>query len=234
MLNRYFFTLILFFCFVAAFAVQKKELKKGKHIYKVIKVDSSVVAIRNFNSAALKKYSSDDEFVYKQTSEGLSFIQRFILWFRQLFNNKAYQQTNYDFYEYLYIGLAAVVIVFIALRFNQINITGMFKREAKKTEIPYGESLENIHEISFDDEIMKAISARNYRLAVRLLYLRSLKQLNDAQLIHWQIEKTNTTYLTELTDTDIRQSFGLLTTQFEYVWYGDFAVNQDSFQQKLG
>jgi hypothetical protein len=36
--------------------------------------------------------------------------------------------------------------------------------------------------------------------------------------------------LNELADMDQRQSFSVLTRQFEYVWYGDFPVDSRSFQ----
>lgn len=106
----------------------------------------------------------------------------------------------------------------------------IFRKDAKQVPIPYSESLENIHEISFDQEIEKAMAQHNYKLAVRLLYLRSLKQLSDAGLIHWQTDKTNSAYLNEIADSAQRQSFSILTIQFEYVWYGDFPVDGRSFQ----
>ena len=101
--------------------------------------------------------------------------------------------------------------------------------EGQKASVPYTESLENIHEINFDDEIEKAISLRNYRVAVRLLYLKCLKQLSDKNLIQWQLDKTNAAYLYELTDPVQKQTFGLLTRQFEYVWYGNFHIDSEAF-----
>ena len=100
----------------------------------------------------------------------------------------------------------------------------------KNIDIPYSESLENIHQITFDEEIEKALGQRNYRLAIRLLYLSTLKQLNDANFIQWQVDKTNSAYVNELTDAERRQSFSVLTRQFEYVWYGDFFIDGPSFQ----
>jgi hypothetical protein len=96
--------------------------------------------------------------------------------------------------------------------------------------LPYSESLENIHDINFDGEIEKAVTQHNYRLAVRLLYLRCLKQLSDAELIKWQIDKTNSAYINELSNQEQRKVFKTLTLQFEYVWYGEFAIDAPVFK----
>ena len=105
----------------------------------------------------------------------------------------------------------------------------MIRGGARKVEVPYSESLENIHEINFDEEIEKAVALHNYRLAVRLLYLKCLKQLSDRNLIQWKIDKTNSAYIYELSDPNQRQTFSRLTRQFEFVWYGNFAIDQQAF-----
>ena len=95
--------------------------------------------------------------------------------------------------------------------------------------MPYDESVENIYAIDFNAEIDKAVTQQNYRLAVRLLYLRSLRQLADAGLIHWDVNKTNTIYINELANAEQRLAFKLLTRQFEYVWYGEFIIDAQIF-----
>ena len=66
---------------------------------------------------------------------------------------------------------------------------------------------------------------------MRLLYLRSLKQLSDNGLINWQINKTNTDYISEIADNTQREAFKQLTLQFEYAWYGDFLINGDNYKR---
>jgi hypothetical protein len=48
-------------------------------------------------------------------------------------------------------------------------------------------------------------------------------------LIQWQIDKTNSAYIYELKDVNQQKAFRLLTRQFEYVWYGNFAIDKDAF-----
>ena len=48
-------------------------------------------------------------------------------------------------------------------------------------------------------------------------------------MISWQREKTNQAYLMEITDVEKRKSFQTLTQQFEYIWYGEFIIDQERF-----
>jgi hypothetical protein len=122
------------------------------------------------------------------------------------------------------------LIVYIIFKLIGIDLLCIFKKNPSTIEVPYTESIENIHEINFDEAIENALLIKDYRLAVRLLYLRSLKQLSDSNLINWKLGKTNTAYLNEIADAEQRRQFSIVTRQFEYVWYGDFPVDGQSFQ----
>ena len=58
-----------------------------------------------------------------------------------------------------------------------------------------------------------------------LCFGKSFRTKKDAELIEWQIDKTNSTYINELADQGQREAFGVLTRQFEYVWYGEFLID---------
>lgn len=88
---------------------------------------------------------------------------------------------------------------------------------------------ENIFEIKFEKEIQKAIDASNFRLAVRLMYLRTLKDLSLRNLINYTHEKTNSDYLFQLAGSPYYKNFFRLTRSFDYTWYGHFSLSQESF-----
>jgi len=91
------------------------------------------------------------------------------------------------------------------------------------------EPAENIFELNFEKEIQKAIDAKNYRMAVRLMYLQTLKELSVRNLINYTHEKTNSDYLFQLAGTFYYKNFFRLTRDFEYVWYGHFTLSDESF-----
>lgn len=229
-----FFLLILASFTVAANTppVQKKVVIKT--VPKTLKVDSSNISYRQFNKAAIDNYANDPEFNYYKTAKYQpSLWERFWNWFWNLIGRlfqKGQNSGGGSIIKYLLIVAVVAGVIFLIIKLTGADLSNIFSREPKQAAMPYSESLENIHEISFDTEIENALAQRNYKLAVRLLYLASLKQLNDARLIHWQIDKTNKAYLDELNNADQRQSFAVLTRQFEYVWYGNFPVDGHSFQ----
>ncbi|MEO6149489.1 MAG: DUF4129 domain-containing protein [Mucilaginibacter sp.] len=203
----------------------------GKKKPAVLRKDTSSVTIKTLDAKALEKYADESEFAYsKAEKEKPSLWARFWAWVWALI---AYliggTPVGSIIFRYVLPGLAIAGLIYIILKTAGMDVAGLFRRGAKKTMLPYNESLENIHEIDFDSEIDNAVAQHNYRLAVRLLYLKCLKQLSDKDLIKWQIDKTNSAYYYELSNPAHRDIFGSLTRRFEYVWYGDFGIDEHIF-----
>ena len=71
----------------------------------------------------------------------------------------------------------------------------------------------------------------DYRMAVRMLYHKILKELNLAKIITWKLDKTNDDYINEIKNDSIKKSFKELTHFFNFVWYGMFNINNDEFNE---
>lgn len=199
-----------------------------------IRNDHSRVDLRDFNLQKLKDYSVQKEFHYDEAvSINTSWWDRFWKWIWSLINDALNNEYSGGFFKYLIIGVISGLIIFAVSKVAGLDLM-IFARKPKAVDVPYGEMMENIHEINFNEEIDKAVHNGNYRLGVRLLYLRSLKLLSDRELINWQPEKTNQAYVDELLDFERKQQFKMLTLQFEYVWYGDFSVDKDVFKALKG
>jgi len=229
---------------VFSFGTVKKTAKKPA-IHAQLKTDSGRIHIKNFNADIIKKFRADPAFQYIEVKSGITWWDRFWAWvwllwtsfrdwvaelFRKMFGSVALGQSAASVMKYVILGVAAVALVYVIFKLLGISLLNIFSKKKNTVDVPYTESLENIHEINFDEAIESALAIKNYRLAVRLLYLRSLKQLSDNKLINWKTNKTNTAYLNEITDAEQRRQFSIVTRQFEYVWYGDFPVDSQSFQ----
>ena len=93
--------------------------------------------------------------------------------------------------------------------------------------------------IGDDEEILKnediqslidaALKDKNYRLAVRYYYLLTLQKLSGKELIDWQVQKTNHEYIYEIKNNELRAQFGKLTDVYDYIWYGNFEVDEPAF-----
>ncbi|MDG4945590.1 DUF4129 domain-containing protein [Weeksellaceae bacterium KMM 9713] len=88
---------------------------------------------------------------------------------------------------------------------------------------------ENIHEIDLNALISKYEAEKNYRFATRYQYLKLLKVFNDKKLLTWDPDKTNLDYIRELKGSSHYATFSRLTHIFDYVWYGDFAVDEETY-----
>ncbi len=192
-------------------------------------IDSSKVTVQKFDQGALKEFRADKDFNYNSGTAQpgqLSLWDRFWNWFWVKLFRGIGKHTSV---QYILAGICVLFLVYIIFKVIGIDVMQVISGRPKETELAYSESLENINEINFDAEIEKALAQHNYRLAVRLLYLKCLKQLSDRHLVQWQIDKTNSAYLYELKDVNQQKAFRLLTRQFEYVWYGNFAIDKDAF-----
>ena len=88
---------------------------------------------------------------------------------------------------------------------------------------------EDIFQINYQREIDRAATAGNYRLAVRLMFLRLLKNLSQKNIIQYGHDRTNFDYLMQLRSTSYYNDFFRLTRNYEYAWFGNFEVNEEMY-----
>lgn len=124
-------------------------------------------------------------------------------------------------------GIIAAVLWYLA----SSNVR-LFRREAKpvQSESEEGSVTDDVFSINYDKEIRKAEEASDYRLALRLWYLQTLKDLAGRNLITYRAETPNGDYLTALYGSRYYRDFFQLTRIFEYAWYGQFALSADAYQ----
>jgi hypothetical protein len=85
------------------------------------------------------------------------------------------------------------------------------------------------------DALLKnAIRNGNYRLAIRYLYLQTLVRLAERKYIEINTNKTNYEYVNEVRRHGFGNEFASLTLKYEYVWYGEYPVDEKLFEQIQG
>jgi hypothetical protein len=224
---RCFYLTVLFIAMQSGIAFCAKPVKEVKKPL-AAKYDSLDITKRSLNQPALERYKQQEEFQYGDAYVGLSPWDRFWRWFWSLFDDTDTTIVG-EGMKYLLLTLGVAAIVFLIMKLAGVDPFKVIRGKSAAAPLPYSEYVENIHEINMDEELERAASVGNYRLAVRLLYLKCLKQLNDAGLIRWEANKTNSEYSNELQDHEQRLAFNLLTRQFEYIWYGDFNIDANVF-----
>lgn len=195
--------------------------------------DNEAIKQRNFNKNSLDKLKKQREYIYDREvlPPNPTLWEQFLEWIRQLFRATLDTPEKRNAWQWgLYI-FSALAVIFLILRLLKVDIAIWFKSDAEKAaEISFQALSENIHTIDFDKLIQESVYKNNFRQAVRLYYLKSLKKMNDAKLIEWEKDKTNRDYYYEL-KPNFRNSFQNITWWFEYVCYGEFHLDKMSFQQ---
>ena len=87
----------------------------------------------------------------------------------------------------------------------------------------------DIFTINYQKEIDKAVGMSNYRLAVRLMFLRLLRNLSERNIIHYKLDSTNFDYMMQLRSTKLYHDFFRLARNYEYSWYGQFDIDKEKY-----
>lgn len=175
----------------------------------------------------IKKERTYQNFLVKE-KKNENFLKQlrtyFIQWLSRIFGTKA-ARIILSILPYALIILALVLII---LRVTNVEVSKILKPNIKTTEGEVSFHDENIHEIDLDTLLKKAEEKKDFRLALRYLYLKVLRLLSINNHIKWQIHKSNYEYKRELSEKSYYSLFAQLTRDFEYLWYGEFIVS-DSY-----
>lgn len=129
--------------------------------------------------------------------------------------------------------VAVAIFLSALLYFMLSNKIGFFapRAIADPDGIAIEDMGENLFALKYDDLLAKALKEQNYRLAVRVLYLKTLRQLSDKGMITYQPDYTNIDYLIQLRTADRYEDFARITRHYEYVWYGKFEVSKELYDR---
>ncbi|MBK7762478.1 MAG: hypothetical protein IPI46_03790 [Bacteroidetes bacterium] len=129
---------------------------------------------------------------------------------------------------FILVGIL-VLVIFYHLVLKNENLFG--KQKLKKTT-PENLDYEEIETFTeWDKALQMALAENNYRVAVRILFLQTLQQLDDKNYIRFEKEKTNWHYVTQLKGTAYEANFSMLTSYFDYVWYGEFKIDHALYNE---
>ncbi len=145
-------------------------------------------------------------------------------------NDAFFDLLNGNFVSFLAYAAIAILLGFIIyFILSNIDINDKELEAVDAQDAPE----ENIEDLDAASLYEQAISAGDYRTAIRMKFIELLQMLSAAQLIRWKIEKTNRDYTRELRGTAHAQSFRQAATIYEEVWYGNTAIDYDQFQSLI-
>lgn len=211
-----------------------------------IPFDSSAIELRTPDPSMQEDIYADDEWKYiteaPKADKEKSFFDRLLdNILKSLFDQMSSSSADGDpsggtnWWTIFFIILGVGLIVFFVIKATGTGGNLLFKGKSQRKE-KVDASLEDvdIHAIDYDAEIAAAKTKNDYRLAVRLWFLRSLKDMTDRELIKWKMDKTNSDYYYELSGNKLQKEFGAVSLVYDYVWYGDFEINELKYNSVEG
>lgn len=234
--KRYFLFFLLIFSSVIkgqSFGIQIEEETEEISNEELLKeAQPNLQEVRQVSFSDIEKKYDSQDFDYSETEKGkaptfLAKIWEFIVkLFDFSLDRNGREVRNIIFF------VIFVVALFVAIRLI-MNHKGrwFFEKKDKKYNISAEEAEKHIHLADFQSLIQQSEKQNDRRQSIRLYYLWLLKSLSDADQIQWAVEKTNSDYQREIKDPDIKNAFSKLSYLYNYIWYGEFPIENTDYQK---
>jgi hypothetical protein len=125
------------------------------------------------------------------------------------------------------VTLAACVALVILYLLLGDRLLARRRTEPKVEAQQDWEAVETFTE--WDRAIADAEATGDYRLAIRIMYLHCLKLLHERNVITFNKETSNATYLAAISTTNYAVRFRSILRTFNYTWYGNYAISREGY-----
>jgi hypothetical protein len=144
-----------------------------------------------------------------------------IEWLVKIFTSKITQA--------IFWTLGAFLLFFLV--FKLYNAGGFFAGNSKKLTFSHhvNDINTNMDSADVNQLLAAAKQDKNYRLAIRYLFLQSLQKLAAKNIITLHADKTNQFYLQQLLGKPYALDFSELMYMYDYIWYGAYSIEEERF-----
>lgn len=200
-------------------------------------VDNNIINPLKFDSDYKKNYQSN-EFIYEVKIAEKGIWDRFLgwlyFWIKKFFGLSNMENSEKHINRTLQ-GIATLIIIYVIYSIVKLilNKEGqwIFGKSTTKKIVKYDDVELNIKNIDFEKLIKNTIKSGEQRLAIRYYYLWLLKKMSEKNMIDWNPEKTNSDYFYEIKNESIRNDFGYASYLYNYIWYGEFDLDDTTFEK---
>lgn len=205
----------------------------------MVDYDDAPLSVEKITKEDLQSFKDDSSYNYSLEKADNSWWDNFKSWlysywlrfFQWLFGGtKAVGYLSFFLKIIPYVLLA--ILIFIAVKFFlKTNMNGINLSKKNQSAVTLSEEENIIKNEDIQQLIKNALEDKNYRLAIRYYYLYILKIMSEKDLIDWQLQKTNDDYQQELSNSAYAKSFVTITRLYDYVWYGDFTIDEPKYNK---
>lgn len=216
-------------------AVNSKEVLWDPHLFDSIPKYSQGRAYKMDPYPEIIKRYEHDDFVYSENIKDKvgvlqRILQRISQWLGDIMPDNPYKFNEEFGYVFAFLALIALAFVLYKVLYNKNQY--FIKHEQEKDPLDSLAYVErNLMNSDLSPYIKGAIEGRNYALGIRYLQLLNIQKLAQAGHIKWKHSKTNADFANEIQDNALRAGFEECTRIFDYIWFGQFELNESDFSQ---
>lgn len=174
-----------------------------------------------------EKYNTDD-FQYVIKPEKSPSEPKNYQWIEDLI--KFLENIEWKYGLYIIFGLVIILILYKLYQNGSFFRMTSEKKLHKETEI-FDYIEKNLLTIDLWDLIDKAKKNKDFRLAIRYYHYQNTQKLAQKEYIKWDPKKTNQQLINEIKADNVKALFQENTGIFNHVWFGNFELTQDQFEQ---
>lgn len=199
--------------------------------------DTSSVVAKVIPERELEGFRNNPNFQYDRVETGgPTLFSLFWQWLDDVLFHPLRENTTEQFWSWFWMLAGVAALAFVISKALRADSGWFFRKKDEEVEIAGLELLdtEDIESVDLDALLEAALHGRRYRDAARYQYLQALQTLTEQGLIDWDKHKTNLDYLAELRSADrpnLDAPFADITRLFEWIWYGEFPVDEQRFSR---
>ncbi|GGG09450.1 hypothetical protein GCM10011344_07520 [Dokdonia pacifica] len=202
--------------------------------------DTSPLSPITLDKNKIEEYQNDEDFNYVEVFEEDTRWNNIKQWFYDILSSifdwifedqeKAVGALS-TFIRLLPYIIGGILLILAIWAFSKMDSGEILFNKKPASQAFMSDDEELIKHEDIQSLIDKAIAAGNHRLAIRFYYLHVLQKMSGKELIDWQVQKTNHEYIYEVKDQNVRKQFRRVTDIYDYIWYGNFEVDAQSFEK---
>ena len=194
-----------------------------------ISYDSSDVEIKMPDKKAVTELKNNKHFIYNEKMENpTSWKQKLMYWLLDKFYSFFSDEGAAPYIRYV---IVALFLIFIIFKIFKKRIGSIFVSSKKRIKIENELLDEDLNKMDLPQLINNAIREKNYQVAVRYLFLQTLKILINTEQINSRVNRTNNELILDLKNTKYLKEFSELVAFYEHGWYGNFNISKENFNR---
>ncbi|MEH0156876.1 hypothetical protein V6R21_22295 [Limibacter armeniacum] len=212
----------------------KKYFKASALLLLPICLQAQEKLLASFSESKVHKLKESSDYQYQLPFMQVTIIDKLIdgvkSFFLELFSQVVLNPIASIIKNLFWLIIIGLVIWGLYLLFkSQISFMFYSQKKGNFSRTILGEEV--ISNIPLSDQWQDAFSRQDYKEAVRLRYVMAIENLQEKKLVNLNRIKQHSDILRKIEGKQVHDPFDRLGYFFQYVWYGNFNIEEHLYEQ---